>query len=624
MTTVSVSSARSVPGPGARTEGAGLSLGMLASASAALVLITAMFWTFLAKQARHSWATEDWSHSFFVPLISLYLLYQSRAQLRAAARGAGVFVPGLVPMLLGMVIYPFFLIGYPNHMGQGWAWVLTLYGATLLFLGPRLAAVALLPIAYLVMGVTISERVMVNATFQLQLLASQGAYVLLNVIGVTTDVRGNVLEVHTSTGIEQLNVAEACSGMRLVIAFVALGVAVALAGLRHWWQRVVLILSAVPVALGLNIVRVAVLGVLTLSDPEYARGGAHMLIGTVLLVPGFLIFMSLAWALSKVIREPRAVPAGPGAASPLPRSSGPLSPPARAGHRGGQGVGAWAGLGALSVGVLLTHTVVAALGYTLTKLPIDPPGGRVVASLPSETRSWLQVGSDEKLSTEVVATLGTENFVTRTYVQKGPAAGATPVRVQLHVAYYTGKVDTVPHVPERCLTGGGWSLVGGDKVVPLGLDDSTWLPLRGDDGAERPGLMTARPDASFGDSGGVRVVLPRSPGSLAARVSQFEWPGSPKRLWGGYFFVANGGHTPSANDVRLLAFQLEDTYAYYMKVQVSTEDAKSEEEFARVMSSIIGELLPELMRCVPDWAEVEAGRYPVVKTARSAGVAGGA
>lgn len=608
MTTVSVSSARSVSGA---RGGVGMTPGTLAVGAAALALITAMFWTFLAKQARHSWATEDWSHSFFVPVISVYLLYQGRARLREAARGAGVFLPGLVPMLLGMVIYPFFLIGYPNHMGQGWSWVLTVYGATLLFMGPRVAAVALLPIGYLLMGVTVSERVMVNATFQLQLLASQGAYVLLNVIGVTTDVRGNVLEVHTGTGIEQLNVAEACSGMRLVIAFVALGVAVALVGLGHWWQRVTLMLSAVPVALGLNIVRVAVLGVLTLSDPEYARGGAHMLIGTVLLVPGFFIFMGLAWALSKVIRESGAS-AGP--------EAGVVDGGVVAASRGGYG--AWVGLVALGLGALLTHTVVAALGYTLTKLPIEPPGGRVVASLPAETRSWRQVGSDEKLSSDVVATLGTENFVTRTYVEKAAAAGAGPRRVQLHVAYYTGKVDTVPHVPERCLTGGGWSLVGGDRVLPLGLDDSTWLAVRGEDGAERPGLMTARPDASFGDSGGVRVLLPRNPGSLAARVSQFEWPGSPKRLWGGYFFVANGGHTPNANDVRLLAFQLEDTYAYYMKVQVSTEDAASEGEFTGVMSSIIGELLPELMRCVPDWVEVEAGRYPV-KAARSGGASGG-
>lgn len=366
MTTVSVSSARSVSGA---RGGVGMTPGTLAVGAAALALITAMFWTFLAKQARHSWATEDWSHSFFVPVISVYLLYQGRARLREAARGAGVFLPGLVPMLLGMVIYPFFLIGYPNHMGQGWSWVLTVYGATLLFMGPRVAAVALLPIGYLLMGVTVSERVMVNATFQLQLLASQGAYVLLNVIGVTTDVRGNVLEVHTGTGIEQLNVAEACSGMRLVIAFVALGVAVALVGLGHWWQRVTLMLSAVPVALGLNIVRVAVLGVLTLSDPEYARGGAHMLIGTVLLVPGFFIFMGLAWALSKVIRESGAS-AGP--------EAGVVDGGVVAASRGGYG--AWVGLVALGLGALLTHTVVAALGYTLTKLPIEPPGGRGAAS----------------------------------------------------------------------------------------------------------------------------------------------------------------------------------------------------------------------------------------------------
>jgi hypothetical protein len=78
----------------------------------------------------------------------------------------------------------------------------------------------------------------------------------------------------------------------------------------------------------------------------------------------------------------------------------------------------------------------------------------------------------------------------------------------------------------------------------------------------------------------------------------------------GYFFVANGGHTDSALGVRRLAFRLTDRYAYYLKVQVGSGSVQSAEELAEVSSSLLHELLPEIMRCVPDWSAVEAGTWP--------------
>jgi len=62
--------------------------------------------------------------------------------------------------------------------------------------------------------------------------------------------------------------------------------------------------------------------------------------------------------------------------------------------------------------------------------------------------------------------------------------------------------------------------------------------------------------------------------------------------------------------VRLLAFDLRNDYAFYCKVQVSSDRAKSAEELAEWAGSLLGDLLPEIMRCVPDWAEVERGTYP--------------
>jgi exosortase/archaeosortase family protein len=91
--------------------------------------------------------------------------------------------------------------------------------------------------------------------------------------------------------------------MRMVIAFLALGAAVAVLACSEWWQRILLILLATPIALLLNVVRVVVLAMLSLIDPDLATGDVHMLIGTLLLVPGLFLFLGVVWALNRVIAD---------------------------------------------------------------------------------------------------------------------------------------------------------------------------------------------------------------------------------------------------------------------------------------------------------------------------------
>jgi exosortase/archaeosortase family protein len=120
--------------------------------------------------------------------------------------------------------------------------------------------------------------------------------------GFSVDVSGNRIELLTRAGkVIPLNVAEACSGMRMVVAFFALAAAMALISCRYWWQRIVLMLLAAPVAILLNIGRVSTLGVLSLENQNLAQGQAHTFIGTILLVPGLLLFMGIVWLLNRVV-----------------------------------------------------------------------------------------------------------------------------------------------------------------------------------------------------------------------------------------------------------------------------------------------------------------------------------
>lgn len=274
-----------------------------------------LFYRWFLKQHQHSWnKPEDWAHAYVIPLISVYLIWRSREAIaRTAAR---VFWPGLLPLMLGVLCYFFALINIKNHMIQGFSLILTLFGLCLLMLGPKMMRYLFVPTGYLVFAVTISESIMIAITFKLQLIASKGSWVMLNMIGkpfgwFTAEVDGNTLMIITSAGAEiPMNVAEACSGMRMVVAFFALAVAVALIACRDWWQRILLIALAAPVAILMNIVRVTVLGLFSLADPELATGDAHTIIGTLLLFPSLLLFLGVVWVLNRIVKEPDATARG--------------------------------------------------------------------------------------------------------------------------------------------------------------------------------------------------------------------------------------------------------------------------------------------------------------------------
>lgn len=262
-----------------------------------------LFWTWLVTQNHYSYTSGDWSHAYMVPAISAYLLWQHRARLDKLP--ASVFWPGLIPIVMGIWSYLFFVVGVPNHLGQGLSMTLTIFGLCLLLLGPRWMTYLFFPIAYLFFAITIPEKIMNHATWPLQNIAAKGGWVALNTIGVKTDIAGNQLTVFDSTTLASypLNVAEACSGMRMLIAFMALGAAVALVATKMWWKRVVLVGLAGPVAVLLNIVRIMVLGVASLYNQNLSAGEAHTFIGTLLLIPGFFLYMGILLALNKAVPE---------------------------------------------------------------------------------------------------------------------------------------------------------------------------------------------------------------------------------------------------------------------------------------------------------------------------------
>lgn len=266
--------------------------------------LTALFWDWILRQHRYSSEhAADWGHAYLVPLISGYIIWMRREEI--ARLKPSIFWPGLLPLLLGIAIYCLFtLSAAPGvHMFQGFALTLCVAGLALLLLGPAIFGIVAFPIAYLAFGVTLADKLMGMITFQLQQLATQGAWLTLNMFGLSTDIMGNTLTMRSGGKSIPLNVAEACAGMRMVIAFLALGVAVAFLSCPRWWQRVALILMAIPVALATNVLRVVSLAVVSLVNPGFAAGDAHTLIGVLWLLPAFAAYMGIVWILKRIVQD---------------------------------------------------------------------------------------------------------------------------------------------------------------------------------------------------------------------------------------------------------------------------------------------------------------------------------
>jgi exosortase len=286
--------------------------GVLPLAGLFALLLIWLFWDFFRSQFR--WAVEeqaDWGHTLVVPFIAGYFVYLRRDQL--LAKPFRTTWAGFLPILLGLAVYSVCTIGpqaLSHHNLRGAGVALTITGLVLLFYGFRAMRWLWFPLAYLfVFGQTISYRLMEYATFELQDLTARGSHVVMMLLGIDVDREGNTLYLFDDGLRKPLNIAEACSGMRMLMAFLALGVAMAYTGLKRVWQRALVILMGIPVAIVVNVLRVVTLGVLTLIDANFAAGDFHSFVGLVWLVPAFLVFLGVIWIVRNLVVETATAPA---------------------------------------------------------------------------------------------------------------------------------------------------------------------------------------------------------------------------------------------------------------------------------------------------------------------------
>ncbi len=269
-----------------------------------IVMVVAAICFFLLYQAElinlvDRWNTDPgWSHGFVVPIISGYFIWMKWDILRKLTPK---------PSWVGLAVLIFGVVGQMLFRSTGTlpmshlSIVVVLFGAVLFLFGWEFLKILWLPVGFILFALPPPAALYSAMTSPMQLLAAQLGVALLPLFGASGFREGVIINVQSGSKIVPLNVEEACSGMRMLVAFFALAVALAYSTNRPMWQKVFLAVCALPIAILCNGLRVTLTGVMAGSlGGEWARGSTHQTVGLFMLIPAMGLQLGIAWILDKM------------------------------------------------------------------------------------------------------------------------------------------------------------------------------------------------------------------------------------------------------------------------------------------------------------------------------------
>jgi exosortase len=229
----------------------------------------------LAKQ----WSNDpNFTHGFFVPAFSLFVLWQDRAKLAREPREPSSW--GLLIVAFALFVLVIGVLGAELFLARV-SLLLLIAGLVIFFRGWPLFRALLFPWACLILMIPIPAIVFSQITFPLQMLTSKVAALLLPLLGVPVLREGNVINLPAMP----MEVAEACSGIRSLLSLATLAIIYGYVAETRTWVRVVLALASIPIAVAANSLRIVGTGLLVQYwDPEKAEGFFHTFSGWLLFV----------------------------------------------------------------------------------------------------------------------------------------------------------------------------------------------------------------------------------------------------------------------------------------------------------------------------------------------------
>lgn len=390
-----------------------------------------------------AWSRPEFSHGPVIPCLSLYMfLHEMKAvpppsaPVRDRWPGVAVIAAALVLAAVGNLVQIDHLVFYALIVWTG-GLVLTSFGwrRGLAFWPSVLHLVFMLPLPQFLYW-------KVNTT--LQLVSSEAGVWLLQRAGVPVFLDGNVIDL----GVYMLQVAEACSGLRYLFPIMSFTYVFAVLYRGPLWHKAVLLLSAVPLAVAMNALRIGVIGLLVdRYGIAQAEGFLHAFEGWVIFLGCIALLFGLARLMQRLSGDRRRLGEAldiefSGLGAQVARIRGlPVS-------------------GALVGAVLLTAALSAAWSLAPARAAGAPPR-ESFAAFPLEIGGWS--GQPARLGRGIERILGADDYLSAFYRNPAEAEG-----VDLFLSYYVSQTGgNAIHSPEVCLPGAGWEVF---RIQPVEID----------------------------------------------------------------------------------------------------------------------------------------------------------
>jgi len=269
---------------------------------ALLAVIAWTFWPTLAELCQKWLHDPQYSHGLLVPGFAIYLLWARRDLLRGA--GAPQVAVGFA--CLGLAVVFRIISGiFCFEWIDAFALLPCLIGVALLLGGKPALRCAWPAIAFLYFMIPMPYRVETALSAPLQRLATLGSVFMLQSLGQPAIAEGNTIMMNDI----KLGVVEACSGLRMLVTFFTFSTGVAIIIRKPWLEKTCIVLSAVPIALVTNILRITATGLMYQQNREFAHVFFHDLAGW-FMMPVCLIFLAVElWMMNRLILQestPRA------------------------------------------------------------------------------------------------------------------------------------------------------------------------------------------------------------------------------------------------------------------------------------------------------------------------------
>ena len=259
-----------------------------------LLAFLALYYPFIQTLMR-DWDTNDnYSQGYFIPFVSAFMIWWvlkdlETNDLKPSNWGIAIIVLGLLQLFIAKVGSEYFL--------QRTSMIIVLFGISFFLFGGRFTKTIWLPLVYLIFMVPLPAIIWNRIAFPMQLFASAITEDVVRFIGIPILREGHVLHLAQTS----LEVVDACSGLRSLVNILGLAVGLGFVMNKEAWKRWVLFLAAFPIAVIVNIIRLAGTAVLaTRYGGDVARGFLHDFSGWLVFVAGIALLIGVQGVLNKI------------------------------------------------------------------------------------------------------------------------------------------------------------------------------------------------------------------------------------------------------------------------------------------------------------------------------------